>query len=301
MRTQSGRPITSADIFAATGVQTDDLSFDGIGDIHARHGQALLSFVKDPRYCATVDANPAISGVLCTAEIAAGFERDSLTPVVCDDPNACFFTLVDYRAQHHIEDAPSVVQSDVDPNGSIFIAPIGVTIGRDVSIAPHVTILPGVDIADGAQIGAGAVLGCDSFQHQRTSQGIISPRHDGKLIIGEGAEIGAKNTISIGFSYRNTVIGRGCRLDAQVYVAHGVEVGEETFLCAGSRIMGHAVIGERCWVGPGAVISSRLTIGHEAHVSLGAIVTKPVLPKTRVSGTFAIEHDKWIAFMRSIR
>lgn len=301
MRTQSGRPLTSADLLEAIGIQTEGLSFDGIGDIHADHASNLLSFVKNPRYCKAVDANENISGVLCTPEIAAEFERDTVTKILCDDPNYCFFKLVDYRARHHLDDRPSLVESEIDPDRNIVISPVGVTIGQNVGIGPNVTILAGVEIGDGVTIGAGAVLGCDSFQHQRTARGIVSPAHDGKLVIGPGAEIGANNTISIGFSYRNTLIGPGCRFDAQVYVAHGVEVGEETFLCAGSRIMGHAKIGARCWVGPGAVVSSRLIIGDEANISLGSVVTQPVDAGKRVTGNFAVEHENWIAFMRSVR
>jgi len=301
MRRQSGKPITSSDLRDAAGIESEGLSFDGIGDIHAAQTRNLLSFVKDPRYCEAVDANPHISGVLCTPEIAPGFTRKGLTPVLCDDPNYCFFKLVDYRARHHIEDEPSSIESPPPPGQNIIISDVGVTIGKNVRIGPNVTILPGVDIGDEVQIGAGAVLGCDSFQHQRTSRGIVSPAHDGKLIIGPRAEIGANNTLSIGFSYRDTCIGEGCRLDAQVYVAHGVDVGAQSFLCAGARIMGHVQIGARCWIGPGAIISSRLTIGDDANISLGSVVTQPVDAGARVSGNFAVEHDRWIAFMRGLR
>jgi UDP-3-O-[3-hydroxymyristoyl] glucosamine N-acyltransferase len=55
------------------------------------------------------------------------------------------------------------------------------------------------------------------------------------------------------------------------------------------------------WVGPSASISSGLKIGNRASVTVGAVVTRDVAPGARVSGNFAIEHDKLIAFLRTIR
>jgi UDP-3-O-[3-hydroxymyristoyl] glucosamine N-acyltransferase len=44
-----------------------------------------------------------------------------------------------------------------------------------------------------------------------------------------------------------------------------------------------------------------LTIGKKASISLGSVVTKDVKEGNRVSGNFAIDHDRFIAFIRSIR
>jgi len=130
-------------------------------------------------------------------------------------------------------------------------------------------IHPGVIIANNVTIRSGAVLGLDSFQHQRTSHGILSPRHDGLLFIDEGTEIGAHGAFSKGFSYRPTYIGRDNKFDAHSYVAHGVRIGDENIICVGTRIMGHTKVGNG-W-------------------------------DKVMSGNFAVSHDKWLSFVKSIR
>jgi len=45
---------------------------------------------------------------------------------------------------------------------------------------------------------------------------------------------------------------------------------------------------------------SQLVIGDRASSSLGLVITKSVLPGQRVTGNFAIEHDDFFAFPKTI-
>ncbi len=292
--------IDSTVLNSATGYKSSGLSFSDLGDIHGVQSDALLSYVNEAKYCLIVEANSNIHGVFCTEEITKEF-HSTIQPIICDDPTYQFFTLMDHIAKTHIVDSPPIIDSKIVDGYNIFIAPRGVAIGRNALIEPNVVIMPGVVIGDNVVIWAGAVIGVDGFQHQHTTRGIISPRHNGGLIIGDHVEIGASASISIGFSYRNTVIRAGAKLDAHVYAAHGADIGAESIICADVKVMGHAQIGARCWVGPNAVVTSRTCIGKEAKISIGSVVTQNVPAGGHVTGNFAVAHDKWLEFIKSIR
>lgn len=291
------RPIDSHVIASAAGIKTEGLCFDGLGDVYAVHAGNILSYLKDVKYADALNRNGHIAGVLCTGQTAEAVSSRK-AKIVCDDPTFAFFALVDYLARHKPQ-LPSVIRSDTGST-LCFIAPHDVFVGRDVVIEPFAVLHPGTHVGDGVVIRSGAVLGLDSFQHQRTTRGLISPRHDGVLVVEDGAEIGAGAALSKGFSYRATRIGRACKLDAHVYVGHGAEIGAETIVCAGAKIMGHVRLGEKSLIGPGAVVSSRVVAGREARVSPGAVVTRAIEDGQWVSGNFAVPHDRHIAFVKSL-
>ena len=66
-------------------------------------------------------------------------------------------------------------------------------------------------------------------------------------------------------------------------------------------VAGSTVIGDDVFVGPNASLSSELTIGSRAHITIGAVVTRDVAPGRRVSGNFAIDHQRLVAHLRKIR
>jgi UDP-3-O-[3-hydroxymyristoyl] glucosamine N-acyltransferase len=289
--------VNSAILRAATGLETEGLQFEGIGDVVASHRHGLLSYLKDVKFAAALNANPHITGVLCNVETATAVAA-AKTVIVCADPNWAFFAIVDHLAALR-RPLPNVIGSDVT-QFPCHVAPHDVSIGEGVLIEPYAVIHPHVRLGNTVVVRAGAVLGLDSFQHQRTTHGLFSPRHDGELVIGDGVEIGSGAAISKGFSYRDTRIGAGSQLDAHVYVGHGAEIGPECIICAGARIMGHVKIGAKAFIGPGAVISSRCSVGEGARVSPGAIVTRAVPAGEHVSGPFAVPHAKWLSFVKSL-
>jgi UDP-3-O-[3-hydroxymyristoyl] glucosamine N-acyltransferase len=72
-------------------------------------------------------------------------------------------------------------------------------------------------------------------------------------------------------------------------------------IAANAVVAGSSVLGERVWVGPSATISNGLTVGDDASISLGAVVTRDVAPRARMTGNFAVEHERFLAFLRTMR
>lgn len=283
----------------ATGLRTNfNGAFTRIGDLAANHGNKIVSYIKDIKYLDAVEANQNLCGIFCTEAIAEKTDG-RLIKILTDDPTRCFFSLLDYLRVHHVEYLPTIIKSNYDQSAAIHISDEGIYIGENVIIEPNVTILPGTIIENNVIIRAGAVIGVDGFQHQRTKSGIISPRHDGVVWIRENAEIGANSSISTGFSYRSTIIGRNTKLDSLTYVAHGAQIGDEVLICTGCCIMGHAKIGDMVWIGPNATVSSRVSIEPHAKVSLGSVVTKDIESGQTVSGNFAIDHQQFLKNLKN--
>ena len=273
--------------------------FDAIGDIHCNQVSNTLSYLKSAKYIPDVLSNELISAVICNEDIAKAI-GDRKATIICDDPNFIFFSIVDKLAEKNEAFFKSEIALSAQTDLAI-VSPHNVIIGENVLLEPNVIIHPGVIIANNVTIRSGAVLGLDSFQHQRTSHGILSPRHDGLLFIDEGTEIGAHGAFSKGFSYRPTYIGRDNKFDAHSYVAHGVRIGDENIICVGTRIMGHTKVGNGCFIGPNSAIASRLNLGDKCRISIGSVVTKDVAKDKVMSGNFAVSHDKWLSFVKSIR
>ncbi len=288
--------IDTETILAATGLCFPGVSYSAIGDVHSNHSRKILSFLKDAKFMHFVAGNPHISGVFCTPEISRGLPSH-VEALVCPDPNWAFFMLLDALAVQRQFPESAVDRSAVIKGA--HVAERGVLIERNAKLEPFVTVHSGVTIGEDSIIRAGAVLGLDTFQHQRTDRGLISPRHDGDLFVSSNVEIGANATISRGFSYRSTTIGPSAKIDAGVYIGHGARIGARAIICAGSRIMGHASIGDDAFIGPGATVSSRIQIGERARVSIGSVVTRNVDPHEVVTGNFAIPHEDFIWLLKT--
>lgn len=290
--------LVDADMLSAVaGVQSSAFTPIAVGDIHSSHSDKIISYVKHPKYVQAANANACIKAVLTTVEISQML-RDDITPLVCEDPTWSFFRLVDDLAKQKHYFTNDIKARSIAQYTSI--SERGVIIGQGTDIEDFVTIRPGTRVGRNVILRSGAAVGIDTFQHQRTSYGILSPMHDGELIIGDRVEIGASSTISKGFSYRHTLIGSDCKLDAGVYIGHGVEIGDAAIICAGAKIMGHAKIGRNVYIGPGAVISSRVEIADHARVSLGSVVTKNVTAGETVTGNFAISHKAFMAHVNAV-
>lgn len=289
--------INSDTIFKATGVFSSGLYFKSIGDVHSRGSDQIISYIKSEKFIDILNSNEAICGVICTQAMSKKL-RAGILALETSDPNWAFFSLVDFLARHRIFPANDI-RSEVGTK-HIHVADLGVKIGQNVILEPFVVVNSGSTLGDNVIIRSGAVLGLDTFQHQRTSKGLISPHHDGDLIVESNVEVGANCSLSKGFSYRNTRIGKDTKIDANCYIGHGAQIGNRVIIGAGAKILGHVCIGDDVFVGPGAVVSSRIQIGEGAKISLGSVVTKDVGAMETVSGNFAVPHKLFISHMKTL-
>ena len=175
-----------------------------------------------------------------------------------------------------------------------------VYIADDVKIGKYCIIYPGVRIYKGTVIGdnciihANAVLGCDGFgytQHEDGSHKKIE--HLGNLVIEDNVEIGANSTVDRS-TLGSTIIHKGVKIDNLCQVAHNVEVGADTVMCAMSAIAGSSKVGERCVLGGQSGISGHITIANGTKVGGQAgVITAVKKEDQALLGTPAIDFHQY--------
>lgn len=127
-----------------------------------------------------------------------------------------------------------------------------VYIGDNVTIGDHTVLYAGVKVYAYCKIGAncilhaGVVIGSDGFGFEPDAQGVNQKIPQiGNVIIEDDVEIGANTTVDRAMM-GSTIVRKNAKIDNLVQIAHNVEVGESTFLCAQVGIAGSTKIGAHC-------------------------------------------------------
>ena len=127
-----------------------------------------------------------------------------------------------------------------------------VYIGDNVTIGDSTILYAGVKIYANCQIGAhcilhaGVVIGSDGFGFEPDAQGVNQKIPQiGNVIIEEDVEIGANTTVDRAMM-GSTIVRKNAKIDNLVQIAHNVEVGQSTFLCAQVGIAGSTKVGQHC-------------------------------------------------------
>jgi UDP-3-O-[3-hydroxymyristoyl] glucosamine N-acyltransferase len=235
-----------------------------------------LSFVTEEKYVPFLDTTEAGVVLVTKSLVSDSFtvHRSSLTVILVENARGAMGQLLDmvskamFPAKHGIEQ-PSFVSEGVEVPEDAYVgafAYIGknVRLGAGVQIYPHVYIGDNVTVGEGTvlydgvkiyancQIGkacilhAGVVIGSDGFGFEPDAQGVNRKIPQiGNVIIEDDVEIGANTTVDRAMM-GSTVIRRNAKIDNLVQVAHNVEVGESTFLCAQVGIAGSTKVGKHC-------------------------------------------------------
>lgn len=141
------------------------------------------------------------------------------------------------------------------------------------------------DIIDGSvKIGKGTIIGNDGFGYAREDDGtLLKMPHSGNVVINANVEIGSNTCIDRAV-VGSTVIGEGTKIDNLVHIAHGVKIGKNCLIVAGSVIGGSCEIGDNCFIGINASIKNKVKIGNNVTVGMGAVVLKDVHDNVTVVG-----------------
>ncbi|MGB0840569.1 MAG: hypothetical protein ACPGXL_10530 [Chitinophagales bacterium] len=130
-------------------------------------------------------------------------------------------------------------------------------------------------IGDHVVIQANSVIGGDAFYYKRRPEGYDRMLSCGRAIIHDRAEIGVGCTIDRGVS-GNTIIGEGSKLDNQVHVGHGVEIGRNCIIAAQVGIAGKTIIEDNVMIWGQVGIGKGLRIGEGAVLMAQSGVSKSV-------------------------
>ncbi len=193
----------------------------------------------------------------------------------------------------------------------------GAEIGAGTRIGPNAVIGDGVIVGAHCRIGAGATvshaligdrvvlypgvrIGQDGFGFAPDPAGHVKVPQIGRVIIGDGCEIGANTTIDRG-SLQDTVIGDGCWIDNLVQIGHNVRLGRGCIIVAQVGISGSTRLGNFVAVGGQAGMAGHLTIGDGAEIGAQSGIIGDVAPGARVVGSPAVPDRLFFRQMAMLR
>lgn len=156
-------------------------------------------------------------------------------------------------------------------------------IGDNVEIKDKTVLFPGVKIYRDCKIGAnciihsGVVIGGDGFgfvpDPEKNNKKVPQV---GNVVIEDNVEIGSNTTIDRA-TLGSTVIRRGVKLDNLIQVAHNVEIGENTVICAQTGISGSTKIGKNCMIGGQVGIVGHIIIADEVKIAAQSGIGSSIL------------------------
>ena len=197
-----------------------------------------------------------------------------------DDPSS-----FDPAAGAHIGAGVNIPSSTFIGPGAV-VSP-GASLGENCRIGSRAVIMPGVIIGDGCTIHAGALVGVDGFGYADGQDGESTQiAHLGGIELAEHVDVGPGAVICAG-TIDPTRIGKGTKIDGQVYIGHNVQLGERCMICAHAIIGGSAIVGNDVWIHTGAGLKSKVRVADNAVVGLGAAVIKSVEAGSTVMGDVA--------------
>ena len=168
----------------------------------------------------------------------------------------------------------------------------GCTIGNNVSISY-------AQLAAKVSIQSNTTVGEEGFGFAVDEGGrFFSIPHLGKVSIGEDSQIAAGCSIVRG-SMKDTIIGDGCRIDAQVQIAHNVVLGQGVIISAQVGISGSTRIDDFARIGGQSGIMGHLHIGAKARVFPKSGVMANVNAGESVGGAPAIPLRQFLRYSKA--
>jgi UDP-3-O-[3-hydroxymyristoyl] glucosamine N-acyltransferase len=250
-----------------------------------------LSFIDDEKFLEQLLQNENITVVFSSDGLKEKIKGK--TVLICSDPRFYFYDFVNKFGVKNYVTFPSKISPLAKIHPKAYVCENNVIIGDNTVISANVSVLADVEIGNDCFVQAGAVIGSEGYEYKRTSKGILSVYHDGKVIIGNRVDIGANATIVKGFSFRQTIIENDVKIDNLVYIAHGAQIHEGTFIVGSALVSGSVTVKKNVWIGPNATIANAIEIGENAYITLGSIVTRSIKNDQTIIGSHSIDNQKF--------
>lgn len=203
---------------------------------------------------------------------------------------------------------------EIGPNA---VVGAGAELGAGCIVGPTAVIGAGCVLGPGCRIGAGASVACailgagvilhpgvrlgtDGFGYVPGPRGALKVPQLGRVILGDGVEVGANSCIDRGTG-EDTEIGAGTKLDNLVHIAHNVKVGRHCLIMTQVGIAGGTVLGDGCIVAGQAAIRDHVTIGAGVTLAPQSGVTKDIPAGQTWGGSPAVEVRQWRREVAALR
>lgn len=279
-----------------------DANFDTFAQCIVDLNQKFVTFLDDEKYINYLSTNTSISAVICNKQIIEKIPS-YLGIIVSEEPRYDFFRIYNLFMEYVSKPLTKTIIGDNFSCGmNTSISPYGVTIGKNVSIGDNVVIKAHTQIGDNVTILSGCIIGEEGFEVKRKADKTLFPvKHYGKTIIGNNTIF--KSLVSMHravFEWDATYVGDNCVIDSMTHIAHGAKVYDKVLIGSNTSLCGNCRVMDEAYLGPNVSIRNRIIVGKGAKVSIGSVATQNVPEGHIVTGNFAVEHEKWIKFVKEL-
>jgi UDP-3-O-[3-hydroxymyristoyl] glucosamine N-acyltransferase len=167
----------------------------------------------------------------------------------------------------------------------------GVALGDDCVVGPGATLVHCL-LGQRVVIHAGARIGQEGFGFALGAEAHLKVPQLGRVLIEDDVEIGANTAIDRG-SGPDTVIGRGCKIDNLVMIAHNVQLGPGCVVVAQSGVSGSTRIGAGGVLAAQVGLAGHLTIGPGVRLAARSGVTRDLEGGQTYGGFPAVPIGQW--------
>jgi UDP-3-O-[3-hydroxymyristoyl] glucosamine N-acyltransferase len=269
--------------------QVADISNAGEGSIAYVYNQRYSKYLKSTGASAVIlteellDSCPAPALVTSSPRLVFARVAAMLNPAPVAPPGISPQAIVADNA--HIDSSACVEDGAVIGSGAsvdvgAWIGPgcvieEGAMIGRYTRLRANITIGKDCVLGDNNIVHAGVVIGADGFGFEPDGEAWCKIPQLGRVLIGNGVEIGANTTIDRG-SLGDTVIGDGVKIDNQIQIGHNVRIGNHTVISACTCIAGSTKIGSHCLIGGSVGIRDNIEIADNVMITGRTLVSRSI-------------------------
>lgn len=278
----------------------NDSDFETFGLVESKTDKTLCTFIDTEKYINLIPSN--VTMVITTEDMASKIKKQGIC--VVSNPRIFFFNIHNLL-KNNLEYVRNNFKTSIGKNCTISkfscISDKNVIIGNGVTIEEFVSIKENTIIGDNSIIRAGTIVGGTDFEFKRTDNNIVAIEHYGGVIIKENVEVQHNSSICKAlYPWDNTIIGYNTKIDDLVQISHGVKVGNNVMIVGQSGIGGRTTVGNNTWIGYSTTIKNGIKIGENCRVNMGSVVTRDVNDFESVTGNFAINHEKFIKFIKNV-
>lgn len=171
-------------------------------------------------------------------------------------------------------------QTQIDPTAQIdpsaCVSPWGIYIKKNVSVGDRTVIRFKTSIGSQTHIENSCVIGNTGFQVIRYRDHRLSVVHTGKVIIGEGVQIGERTSVDRGLFGGTTSVGDYTRIGSHTIIGHNIKIGSHCIIGDSVAIGGKSIIGDRVTIGNNVSIANRIKIESGSTIIADSIITRDV-------------------------
>ncbi|MCX7945833.1 MAG: UDP-3-O-(3-hydroxymyristoyl)glucosamine N-acyltransferase [Hydrogenophilus sp.] len=267
-----------------------------------RAGEGALSFLSDRRLRSALGTTGASAVIVAPWGVELSRSQAVRALIVVDDPYLAFARVSQWfarpphfpagvhptavvagRVAESTFVGPFVVVEEGAQVGERCILEAGVFVGREAVVGDGSWLGPRVVIGERCVVGkdcriyAGAVIGADGFGYawDALREEWVKIAQSGRVVIGDGVEIGANTTIDRG-TVEDTVIEDGVKIDNLVQIGHNCRVGRATAIAGCVGLAGSTILGRRCRVGGQAGFAGHLEVADDVTIGAATLVSGSV-------------------------